>query len=102
MLSLFIRTLFLLLPSSALFAVDAFSSSSSSASATSSTDSKQRRGSERLGAGGIQIVGLPGGKVESLPQMYVGAFRRWIVTVVVEEKEDGNDNESICFAVIQK
>jgi hypothetical protein len=92
--SLFIRTLFLLLPSSALFAVDAFSSSSSSASATSSTDSKQRRGSERLGAGGIQIVGLPGGKVESLPQMYVGAFRRWIVTVVVEEKEDGNDNES--------
>ena len=35
---------------------------------------------------GIKIVGLPGGKIESLPGMYVQTFRRWIV--------DGSDDGS--------
>ncbi|KAL7530227.1 hypothetical protein ACHAXR_007097 [Thalassiosira sp. AJA248-18] len=35
---------------------------------------------------GIKIVGLPGGKIESLPGMYVQSFRRWIV--------DGDDRST--------
>ena len=34
----------------------------------------------------IKIVGLPGGKIEYLPAMYVESFQRWIV-------EDNNDEE---------
>jgi len=33
---------------------------------------------ENISAFSIKIVGLPGGKVESLPGMYINSFRRWI------------------------
>lgn len=34
----------------------------------------------------IKIVGLPGGKIESLPAMYVESFQRWII-------KDNHDND---------
>lgn len=40
-----------------------------------------------ISAFSIKIVGLPGGKVESLPGMYVNSFRRWIA----EEEQSNND-----------
>eukprot|EP00984_Skeletonema_dohrnii_P014228 scaffold5958_cov90-Skeletonema_dohrnii-CCMP3373.AAC.2 len=40
-----------------------------------------------ISAFSIKIVGLPGGKVESLPGMYVNSFRRWIA----EEEEQSNN-----------
>ncbi|KAK1738255.1 hypothetical protein QTG54_010924 [Skeletonema marinoi] len=42
-----------------------------------------------ISAFSIKIVGLPGGKVESLPGMYVNSFRRWIA----EEEEQSNNND---------
>eukprot|EP00584_Thalassiosira_punctigera_P008938 CAMPEP_0172543820 /NCGR_PEP_ID=MMETSP1067-20121228/14111_1 /TAXON_ID=265564 ORGANISM="Thalassiosira punctigera, Strain Tpunct2005C2" /NCGR_SAMPLE_ID=MMETSP1067 /ASSEMBLY_ACC=CAM_ASM_000444 /LENGTH=329 /DNA_ID=CAMNT_0013330295 /DNA_START=107 /DNA_END=1096 /DNA_ORIENTATION=- len=39
-------------------------------------------------ADGIKIVGLPGGKVESLPGMYVRSFRRWIVDNDVNNSDE--------------
>ncbi|KAL3771342.1 hypothetical protein ACHAW5_007245 [Stephanodiscus triporus] len=54
-------------------AVSAFSARSSSSSSSSLSSD-----------GGITIVGLPGGGIESLPGMYVRSIRRWI------EEEDGN------------
>mmetsp|Transcript_46663 Transcript_46663/g.98063 ORF Transcript_46663/g.98063 Transcript_46663/m.98063 type:complete len:355 (+) Transcript_46663:55-1119(+) len=42
---------------------------------------------------GIKIVGLPGGKIESLPGMYVRSFRRWIVEDDTKTN-DGNSNDS--------
>jgi len=106
----------LLLLSLALLEVNAFSSSSdSSSSATSffvmssaelstSTKMEERRGSREevsrgnnrgREGGGIQIVGLPGGQVQSLPQiMYVGAFRRWIGNSVTTDDDNDSDNDS--------
>ncbi len=46
-----------------------------------------------ISAFSIKIVGLPGGKVESLPGMYVNSFRRWIAE---EEKEDDNAAMNSC------
>ena len=43
-----------------------------------------------ISAFSIQIVGLPGGKVESLPGMYVNSFRRWIA----EEEKDVSDTDN--------
>lgn len=42
-----------------------------------------------ISAFSIKIVGLPGGKVESLPGMYVNSFRRWIA----EDEQSNNDGK---------
>jgi len=39
-------------------------------------------------------VGLLGGQVQSLPQMYVGAFRRWIGNSVTTDDDNDSDNDS--------
>lgn len=92
----------------ALLVVDAAFSSSLSAPSflslsgelTTSTKIEERRGRRRSsnnrggGSGGIQIVGLPGGQVQSLPQRYAGAFRRWIVTNNIVTTDDDSDNDS--------
>ena len=49
---------------------------------------------EAVNGGGIQIVGLLGGQVQSLPQMYVGAFRRWIGNSVTTDDDNDSDNDS--------
>ena len=43
-----------------------------------------------ISAFSIKIVGLPGGKVESLPSMYVNSFRRW----VADQEETSNSDDS--------
>lgn len=47
---------------------------------------------------GIKIVGLPGGKIESLPNMYVQSFRRWIVN---DNAENNGDEKSTSCASLQ-
>ena len=46
--------------------------------------------SSNSGGGGINIVGLPGGQTQSLPEMYVNSFRRWIY--IIGDKGDENNN----------
>lgn len=42
----------------------------------------------------IKIVGLPGGKVETLPEMYVYTFRRWVAEDVASCDDEGGENSS--------
>ena len=44
--------------------------------------------------GGINIVGLPGGQTQSLPEMYVNSFRRWMY-IIGDKGDENNNNNSI-------
>lgn len=42
----------------------------------------------------IKIVGLPGGKVETLPEMYVNSFRRWVAEEVASCDDEGENSSA--------